>query len=266
MKQILLLIICSLCVRTYGQEIVTQAFICPGDTVRLIAESDSADMYEWYKDGQFLESTVSNSVQVAALGKYAVRAYNFNGCYSDFSNAFVIEEDSIYAAKDTASLHASATVMIPVVNNDKGGCFNLNKQSVQIVADPWHGKAILRGDGMVEYIPDRRSSGIDWFEYTVTDMNQRVSNRAVVTIWIGNECGVVFPNPTNDKVTLRTRNNDARFIRLCDVSGKILQVEPMQAGEKVMSIVSYPDGIYLLQLMDGNGKTLCTFKVDKRQN
>lgn len=266
MKQILLLMVLLLPRMVSAQVGVSHAYICPGDSVGLVAYSENADVYEWFKDGLYLTSTVEKTLQVTGLGNYSVIAYNFNGCKSDPSNAFVIEQDTLRAERDTASLHSTTSAMIAVVNNDKKGCYDLNRQSVQIVRDPWRGKAIIRGDGMVEYIPDRGTSGEDNFEYTVTDMNYRVSNVAVVTIWVGNECGVVFPNPAYDKVKVRTRNQDVRYVRFCEISGRILKVEPMAAGEKELDIVNYPPAVYVLQLMDGNGKTLCTYKVDKRQN
>ena len=75
---------------------------------------------------------------------------------------------------------------------------------------------------------------------------------------------IVYPNPTYDIVKVNTRNNDVRFLRLCDVSGRILQVLPMQVGEKEMSVGGYPDGVYVLQLMDEAGRALCTYKVEKQ--
>lgn len=247
------------------QTMKTYAFVCPGDTVSLVAYADHADVYEWYKNGEYYTSTVQNSIEVAALGNYSVMAYSINGCKSDLSDAFILARDTIRAERDTATMHSTSFVKIPVINNDKQGCYDFDLSTLKVVQRPWSGVATVLGNGIVEYIPDKGSQGIDQFVYTVTDKRSNVSNPAIVTIWVGNECGVVYPNPAYDKIKVNTRNNDVKFVRLCDMSGRILHVEPMQVGEKEVSILYYPEGVYVLQLMNGSGLALCNFKIEKTQ-
>lgn len=266
MKHVLLFILFILSTASAKCQLtVTEAIVCPGDTVGLIAHSDSADIYEWYRDGQYLTTTSNNVVRVADLGAYSVIAYNLYGCKSDPSNAFILAHDTIFAESDTASMHYTTRTVIPIMKNDRSGCYGLNPSSIQILSGPWHGKAFIKGDGTVEYVPTERVSNIDQFYYTVTDMRYNLSNPALVTIWVGSECGVVYPNPTPDKAVIRTRNEEVRNLRVCDISGRILFTQPMVAGEKEISVGGFPDAVYIIQLMNEAGKAICTFKLDKRQ-
>lgn len=265
MKQVILIIMSLLPLqKATCQETVTHTLVCPGDTVSLFAYSEHADVFDWYKDGEYLISTTGNNIEVTDLGEYSVTAYNYYGCKSDPSNAFIVARDTMFTRRDTATLHSTTYAIIPVVNNDKSGCYQFDRSSLKIISNPWHGKAEALKDGTVRYIPERGTSGVDQFFYTITDYEEKTSAPTLVTVWVGNECGLVYPNPTHDIVKVNTRNNDVRFLRLCDVSGRVLQVLPMQVGEKEMSVGAYPDGVYLLQLMNEAGNALCTYKVEKQ--
>jgi hypothetical protein len=102
------------------------------------------------------------------------------------------------ANDDFASTITGKAVVIAVLANDADpdGPNKLNLSSVAVVTGPAHGSvAVDSSTGNVTYTPNAGFSGSDSFTYTVTDVNNAVSNPATVTIAVQNQGGGVAINP-----------------------------------------------------------------------
>lgn len=238
-----------------------KSMMCPGDTVYISARSEYTDYYKWYKNTAFLCRTDTNIVMVTETGAYTAVAYNNNGCKSDESEKVIIIKKVAHALDDSAFVHKNSTVKIPVINNDLAACSPFDTNSIKIFQQPWQGYVSKRRHGVLEYIPYDHAGGIDQFTYKIYDEDGDESNLACVTIYIGVACGIVYPNPVTDLVNIRVDDETVKYIRLCDVTGKILQARHASLGVKQINMGGYADGLYIIQLVNGSGKSVCTFKV-----
>jgi hypothetical protein len=69
---------------------------------------------------------------------------------------------------------------------------------------------------------------------------------------------IVFPNPTDHYVSIRTNfAPDQHFeIQLIDLKGKLISIHRMNANELRINDLQLPSGLYLLNFYDPNGKFL----------
>ena len=77
------------------------------------------------------------------------------------------------------------------------------------------------------------------------------------------ECSI-FPNPTNDILTLKVENYDIQNLsyKLFDATGKLLQSKEVTGNETKISMVGLSPSVYFLKVVD-NQKDLKTFKIIK---
>ena len=86
------------------------------------------------------------------------------------------------AEDDYVVTYISEAVLIDVTGNDTDADGVVDPQSVEIQVSPANGFVMVQPDGQVLYTPDIRFSGIDTFQYLVSDNSGRVSNVANVTV------------------------------------------------------------------------------------
>lgn len=263
MRELLLIgfLLVGLVYNSLAQTTKNKAYICPGDTVSLKAASLYADYYKWYKDGILIQDSKYDFVTITDTGAYAVSAYNIHGCESDLSEEVRVLTKILYTNNDTAQVHVTSKVDISVLKNDYSGCNNFDIQSVRIIREPYQGRLVNKGGGVITYIPATYATGFDKFVYTVSDEIGNVSQPTFVTVTIGNSCGVVYPNPVSNILNVRTENEEAKYVRLSDMNGKILLVENFEPIGHKIDMTGYANGIYILQLLDIHTRTICIFKV-----
>lgn len=58
----------------------------------------------------------------------------------------------------------------------------------------------------------------------------------------------IYPNPTNDKITVSTSTSDYQTIRLFDQTGKVLLQLPFNGNSTIVELGSFAKGIYYIQL------------------
>ncbi|MEI7594363.1 MAG: M1 family aminopeptidase [Bacteroidota bacterium] len=66
----------------------------------------------------------------------------------------------------------------------------------------------------------------------------------------------LYPNPTNDELTIKHKMNKNSQIIISDVSGKTIKTTSIQQETELykLSTVNFPQGIYFLSIKDGNNK------------
>jgi hypothetical protein len=72
----------------------------------------------------------------------------------------------------------------------------------------------------------------------------------------------IFPNPTTDYFTI-TENPYVKSIQIFNVLGKQMATIPFQNGDGI-NISNFPNGLYLVSLLDDDGDVLKTTRLTKR--
>lgn len=73
----------------------------------------------------------------------------------------------------------------------------------------------------------------------------------------------LFPNPFTDKVTLKHQLKGDHTFRLRNLGGKLL-FESQLAKTQKLDLQSYPRGMYILEVLDTEGRQVYTKKIVKR--
>lgn len=236
--------------------------LCEGDTLSLTATPENEFQYHWYKGDSCILVTKKNTIDITDPGVYSVLSSNRFACSSSKAEPVIIQRNELRAIDDTLYIEAYGTNDINVLQNDKVGCVPLRPTTVNIYKKSEFGNIDIKQNGIIEY-KALAADTTDKFFYTITDQDGNISNIACVIIKINDRCGVVYPNPVNGVLKVNSNNEQARQLRLCDMSGKILKVAPVNDITEKVDLSGYAKGMYILHLLNANGMTLCTFKVHK---
>lgn len=355
-KNLVFLLFAVLCpAGVYAQQTV---YICNGDTKLLTASSSGAATYQWYKNGQLLNSAVNSTLTVNEEATFTVQAISAVGCTSNFS------EDIFVRIRHPNSLNDSVTVdsatQIAVLLNDTTYCSPFNLATLNIVQYALKGTVSVLPNGTFLYVPNAGASGLDSFKYTINDQNGNVSNPATVYIsletlplfidlyrftanlvnrnvllqWTcersellsrieiersanGAQWSVIgiqlpdntgdysfldylppfgtnfyrlklrsvdgafiysdvrqvfipgdkeviriYPNPTEQEVTIEIPHNTGTFIQLIDDAGKVLKLINSEEHYIKLDLGPFPAGAYMLRLTDRGGNSK-SYKLNK---
>ncbi len=76
---------------------------------------------------------------------------------------------------------------------------------------------------------------------------------------------LVFPNPTEDNLTLKIRdyNNEKLSYQLFDLQGKLLSQELINAQQTQINTASLPTATYFVNVVDQENKKVQSFKIIK---
>lgn len=72
----------------------------------------------------------------------------------------------------------------------------------------------------------------------------------------------VFPNPTNDYFTI-TDNRFVKEVQIFNIVGKQMSSIPFENG-KAINVMSLPNGLYLIRMLDADQQVLKTTRLTKR--
>ena len=122
-------------------------------------------------------------------------------------------------------------------------------------------------------------------DYILALRNMQESDTGTVSVEAVNACGVsqasvlkigtsgisemelvqarVFPNPTDNQVTVEVNNASVNRVELYDVNGRKLLAQPVVEGKATLSLEPYAPGIYLLRLQADN-RLLQTVRVVRK--
>ncbi len=62
----------------------------------------------------------------------------------------------------------------------------------------------------------------------------------------------VYPNPSNDFVYIKNNSGKSTHAKLCDITGRVLQVIPIDGLYTNVNVQDYPNGLYLLRFEDSS--------------
>jgi len=239
--------------------------ICPGDTLRLTAYATGAVSYNWYRNNEYLEGQNSNVLVVTASGAYYSEAVGQYGCVSKPSPKVFVEQKMPYALADSAKVAPNRLVTIPILQNDIPGCVSFDHAALSILSQPQKGSASVNEDLTVTYKAIPFATGTDSFTYQLTDQRGFATNIATVYITIDLDCAAVFPNPVNDKLSVRINNRYVSELRILEATGKQLySTSVLHRPDLTIDMAKYTDGMYIIQLLDAYQNIYCTYKIIKK--
>ncbi len=75
----------------------------------------------------------------------------------------------------------------------------------------------------------------------------------------------IYPNPCKDKIwiTYSFTNENRTLLKIFDISGSLLDVKQLESGKKEINIEGLPSGIYIIKVLNAQGKTVKTDKIVK---
>ena len=65
----------------------------------------------------------------------------------------------------------------------------------------------------------------------------------------------IYPNPTNDFITLNVTNSSQGTYYIFDISGKIVMQNPIQNKELIIDMTEFSQGIYFIKITTELGST-----------
>lgn len=117
-----------------------------------------------------------------------------------------IKKTEAIATNDSIRINHGLKSRLYPLRNDYSNGSEIDPTSIEITVLPKSGKLLLNSDGSIDYIPDTKFTGIDYFEYQVSDKNGNKSEAARYSIQV---TGLFIPNvisPNEDGI------NDSFFI------------------------------------------------------
>lgn len=169
------------------------------------------------------------------------------------------------------------------VNNESGGCFSWDILSNTDSALPTPKPLMIAANDHSIFDIGVRPKGIagcGTYEIRVAPFNDQ-TNVVVVGIYtfkynVDANCDAlvsstdifdkssvkIFPNPTTDYFTI-TDNPYVGSIQIFNIVGKQMAMTPYQNGD-VVNVAGFPNGLYLVRMLDEEGGVLKTTRLTKR--
>jgi len=101
------------------------------------------------------------------------------------------------------------------------------------------------------------TQGFQQSHYIVTAINDVAMNMLTIN---------AFPNPATDFITVSIENyspNQLFTLVLCDLQGRILFTEKVNADKTQLNMSEYAQGVYFVKVIDNGNKVSQTFKIRK---
>lgn len=101
-------------------------------------------------------------------------------------------------------------------------------------------------------------------EYFPTDDSVSTLRKDMLIKMLPYSIADIYPNPTGGMLWLRYKDSSLELIpRISDITGKVLHInfEPLSTGFYGVDVSSLTDGIYLVELLNANGKLVSSHRV-----
>lgn len=167
----------------------------------------SADGVAWNDVGSFNAPMVVSTVGLMSSSSGGALGFVAEADWFQTSASPIADEDGNitpptgnnppFAVDDAVTTMTDAPVVVSALQNDSDA--DGDTLSIQMVADPANGSVVINGDGTLTYTPDAGFSGIDSFDYTVSDGTD--TDAATVTVTVSSEPVGNRPPTTVDDVT-----------------------------------------------------------------
>jgi hypothetical protein len=231
-------------------------FICDtGSTTLIDTNISEADYsFEWYLNGAFLSSGTNNII-IDQAGNYQVTVFNNNsGCTS--STSFLISEIDCTDADSDGVID---------LNEDLNSHGNLDDDNTDMDSFANYLDDDDDNDGILTIDEDYNNNGDPTDDDTdnsgIPDYLE--SNVALSVVSFENPDLNMFPNPSNDLVTIKTSHHISN-ISFYDVQGKQVYLETIKnsVSELKFSVRNLENGIYFIKIQNEFKETIMKLIVE----
>jgi len=191
-----------------------------------------------------------------------------NVYYQEFSNRFAAGQlivDAPICTNDYVSMTTGVSVNKNVLENDEIP----SEVTVTIASGPSHGQAVVETDNSITYTPDPGfNAKLDTIVYQATlNSNSSLFDTAELVVFVNLPVGVknlktneltVYPMPSKGElhVAIGEDFGTVKMFSVFDMTGKSILNQKSAffgAGEQVLDLSAYPNGLYILRMEKENG-------------
>ncbi len=129
-----------------------------------------------------------------------------------------------------------------------------------------HGAISVSGTNVI-YTPTTGFLGKDNFTYTITAGGKSSSTQVTITVTpnagintLGENSVEFYPNPSRGNLVVNADNNEVSSLIITDLVGKRVIAQAVTAAQTIVNTSSLNTGVYILNLVDANGKIRFTSK------
>lgn len=223
---------------------------CAGETVEFTVEATGSYLsYEWYKN-DVLITDIGNSPILTLLDV----TEEDNGNYR-----CVVTGDC--SSVESQEVTLTVITLTPIVDMNFGDItgpslkVNIEGAEYQWYYCPWDCEGLIELEGAVSQIIGNLSDG--YYAVLVTLNGCSVMSNcyywvhgSVTSNSINNLS--LFPNPTNDKVTIGNLNGAMGVLRISNVMGKTIAELKVEGEGQIVDISAYPKGAYIFEIVYEN--------------
>jgi hypothetical protein len=156
------------------------------------------------------------------------------------------------------TLQESKTVVQWTTSSELNNDFFTIQKSAN--AEQWEEVSIVKGAGTskkqhdYQVIDNQPLPGVSYYRLKQTDFDGKFEYSKIVAVkFDGVKDMIVSPNPSSGVFTLANQKLESKQIRLYNGLGQVFQVDSeINDSNTQINISSFPSGIYILQIMDGN--------------
>jgi hypothetical protein len=169
------------------------------------------------------------------------------------------------AVFDTASVVKNTPKSVAVTANDLD-CYNRTMVvSISGGTTP-HGAISVSGSNVI-YTPATGYVGKDTFSYTITAGGKSTTTQVAVVVSPGVGINTLaensvsfYPNPTRGTLVVNADNSEVSSLIITDLVGKRIIAQTITSTQTTVNTSSLNTGVYVLNLVDTNGKIRFTSK------
>lgn len=212
---------------------------CPSDVVTIGNTSLNGVTYSWTPSGNTSEISTSNA------GTFVVTATSNCGSFSDTA---VVVNKPLPTASFTSSTVGLAAIFTNTSTNGTSYLWDFGDGNSSTEFSPTH--VYTTAATYLVTLTVTNDCGTDTFGPTPASvLNVSIDENELASVSL-------FPNPTNGSFTV-TMNNmgaDASVITVIDVTGKVVMVKNVPAGENQVTLdaTSFASGIYSVKIANGD--------------
>ena len=230
--------------------------LCPTERTTLSITPIAGATYQWFRDGNLIETTSDNTLETGIPGRYAVSAQLPGVCGNVISSAaLTLEVFETPEARLKRDADNAETLIVEIPGT----------VTVQNIVWTFNGEEVPQFAGQQTITPTEEGTYLAFVTYTsgctVFTNGFRFFNANEPDVPTGTEeeeTGLaLYPNPTNGAFVLRlpTSWTGETTLRLVDNLGKVLDTQVFAEDNKTLrlDISSYAAGTYFVQLETAEG-------------
>lgn len=233
---------------------------CFNDSITLFANTGSLNTYSWLFNGAFVPLANQNKLSTKQAGLYQVIVSNNFSC-KDTSAQFNTTEVPLPVVGSITGPQTITTASAPVL-------YSIAPQANHLYYWTLVGGNIISGQGTSSLMVQWVLTGSNRLKVKLINSNNCSDTNSInvhVTVGINNllekNTIEIYPNPFNEKLTIRSSLLHVNSIKIYDLMGKLIFKQDINIKEVTIDLAALSNGMYLLEAEINTGIGL--FKILK---